>query len=272
MENKIQIFNNAEFGSVRTIEIDGNPWFVGRDVAAALGYGEGKSLANAVANHVDSDDKGVTEMMTPGGKQKMTIINESGLYSLVLSSKLPDAKKFKHWVTAEVIPSIRKNGGYMVGQQDMTSEEIVANALVLANNILANRERRIKELEAKNKALAEENEAAKHKVAYFNMVIDKNLLTNFTNTAKELHVKPKAFIDYLIDNKYIYRDQSKKKLLPYEKCKNDGLFEVKEFTSKNNQFAGIQTFVTPKGRQTFQMLLSVPGALDPDDMVEDAVE
>ena len=70
MENKIQIFNNAEFGSVRTIEIDGNPWFVGRDVAAALGYGEGKSLANAVANHVDSDDKGVTEMMTPGGKQK----------------------------------------------------------------------------------------------------------------------------------------------------------------------------------------------------------
>ncbi len=94
--NELQIFENPEFGKIRTVTIDGEPWLVGRDVARALGYGEGKSLANAVANHVDDEDKGVTELMTPGGMQKITIINESGLYSLIFSSKLPKAKEFKH--------------------------------------------------------------------------------------------------------------------------------------------------------------------------------
>lgn len=112
--NDIQVFSNPEFGEIRTIEQDGEPWFVGKDVAAALGYGEGKSLANAVADHVAAEDKGVTEMVTPGGRQKMTIINESGLYSLILSSKLPKAKEFKRWVTSEVLPSIRKTGSYAV--------------------------------------------------------------------------------------------------------------------------------------------------------------
>ena len=88
MENKIELFRNEEFGEIRVGEIDEQPWFVGKDVAQALGYGEGKSLANAVANHVDDEDKGVTELMTPGGKQRMTIINESGLYSLVLTNGL----------------------------------------------------------------------------------------------------------------------------------------------------------------------------------------
>lgn len=111
-ENKLEVYSNVEFGTVRTLTIDGEPYFVGKDVAQALGYGEGKSLANAIAKHVDDDDKGVTEMMTPGGKQKMTVINESGLYSLILSSKLPTAKKFKRWVTAEVLPTIRKHGSY----------------------------------------------------------------------------------------------------------------------------------------------------------------
>ena len=99
--NELMIFNNPEFGEIRTVEVNGEPWFVGKDVATALGYGEGKSLANAVANHVDEEDKGVTELMTPGGNQKMVIINESGLYSLVLSSKLPGAKRFKRWITSE---------------------------------------------------------------------------------------------------------------------------------------------------------------------------
>lgn len=112
MSKEIQIFANDQFGEVRTLTKDGEPWFVGKDVAQALGYGEGKSLANAVANHVDDDDKGVTEMMTPGGKQNMVIINESGLYSLILSSKLPTARAFKRWVTSEVLPAIRKHGEY----------------------------------------------------------------------------------------------------------------------------------------------------------------
>lgn len=111
--NEMRIFDNSEFGQVRTVTIDGEPWFVGKDIARALGYGEGKSLNNAVANHVDEEDKGVTEIVTPGGRQSMTIINESGLYALIFGSKLESAKKFKHWVTSEVLPSIRKTGGYL---------------------------------------------------------------------------------------------------------------------------------------------------------------
>lgn len=121
--SEVTIFSDnlhPEFGNLRGLTIDGEPWFVGKDVAAALGYGTGKSLANAVAKHVAVEDKGVTEMMTPGGRQKMTIINESGLYSLILSSKLESAKTFKHWVTAEVLPTIRKTGGYInQGQEDL---------------------------------------------------------------------------------------------------------------------------------------------------------
>lgn len=107
------VFTHPQFGTVRTVEISGEPWFVGKDVAEALGYGKGKSLANAVARHVDTEDRSVTEMMTEAGKRNFTIINESGLYSLILSSKLPSAKEFKHWVTSEVLPSIRKTGGYV---------------------------------------------------------------------------------------------------------------------------------------------------------------
>lgn len=112
--NEVQIFENEKFGSVRTVEINNEPWFVGKDVAKALGYGDGKSLANAVANHVEEEDKGVTEMMTPGGKQNLVIVNESGLYSLIFGSKLDSAKEFKHWVTSVVLPSIRKTGSYTV--------------------------------------------------------------------------------------------------------------------------------------------------------------
>ena len=107
--NNIQIFNNPEFGKVRTIAKNNEPWFVGKDVADALGY---KETAKAIRERVDDDDKGVSILDTPGGKQKMTIINESGLYSLILSSKLPTARKFKHWVTSEVLPDIRKHGLY----------------------------------------------------------------------------------------------------------------------------------------------------------------
>ena len=107
--NELKVFNNPEFGKVRTVEINGEPWLVGKDVAAALGY---QNPQRDIRDHVDEEDKGVTEMVTPGGKQSVPIINESGLYSLVLSSKLPGAKKFRRWVTSEVLPSIRKTGHY----------------------------------------------------------------------------------------------------------------------------------------------------------------
>lgn len=110
MGNKVQIFQNTEFGNVRTVEINGEPWIIGKDVALALGY---RNPQEAIRTHVDEDDKGVSEILTPGGKQSVPIINESGLYSLVLSSKLPNAKKFRRWVTSEVLPSIRRHGAYM---------------------------------------------------------------------------------------------------------------------------------------------------------------
>ena len=110
METKsIQVFNNTEFGEIRSMTINGEPWFVGKDIAAALGY---KESAKAIREHIDDEDKGVSVLDTPGGKQNTVIINESGMYSLILSSKLEGAKRFKRWVTSEILPSIRKTGAY----------------------------------------------------------------------------------------------------------------------------------------------------------------
>ena len=111
MENEIvRVFENKEFGKVRTTKINDEPWFVGKDVASCLAY---KDTSDALKKHVDDEDKGVGETPTPGGKQKVIIINESGLYSLILGSHLPNAKQFKHWITHDVIPTIRKTGGYV---------------------------------------------------------------------------------------------------------------------------------------------------------------
>ena len=105
----LMIFENAEFGQMRTVTIDNEPWFVGKDVAEALGYAK---PTDAVRKRVDEEDRGISKMETPSGTQDMTVINESGMYSLILGSKLPSAKKFKHWVTSEVLPSLRKTGSY----------------------------------------------------------------------------------------------------------------------------------------------------------------
>lgn len=147
--NDLVIFENPEFGQIRTMNKDGEPWFVGKDVADALGYGKGKSLNNAVSRHVDDDDKGVTEMMTPGGRQNFVIINESGLYSLILSSKLPTAKQFKRWVTSEVLPSIRKTGGYIAGQENLSDSELMAKALLVAQRTIEERNKQIETMKPK---------------------------------------------------------------------------------------------------------------------------
>lgn len=147
--NDLVIFENHEFGQIRTMNKDGEPWFVGKDVADALGYGKGKSLNNAVSRHVDDDDKGVTEMMTPGGRQNFVIINESGLYSLILSSKLPTAKQFKRWVTSEVLPNIRKTGGYIAGQENLSDSELMAKALLVAQRTIEERNKQIETMKPK---------------------------------------------------------------------------------------------------------------------------
>lgn len=122
--NDLQIFSNPEFGQVRTVEIDGQPWLVGKDIAEALGYAKPQ---NAIARHVDTEDQKVAPIQgTPGGEQAMLIINESGLYSLILSSKMPKAKAFKHWVTSEVLPALRRNGVYETVKAQQHIEQLEA--------------------------------------------------------------------------------------------------------------------------------------------------
>lgn len=125
--NEMQIFNNDEFGKMRSILIDNEPWFVGKDIALSLGY---TNPQKAVRDHVDLEDRGVNEMDTPSGRQELTFINESGLYALIFGSKLPNAKKFKHWVTSEVLPSIRKTGSY---KADTNSDLYMEAARILAS-------------------------------------------------------------------------------------------------------------------------------------------
>ena len=137
MKNELMIFNNPEFGQVRTIEIDNEPWFVGKDVAEALGY---SNTRDALDRHVDSEDKATVAIHDGSQNRNVTVINESGLYSLILSSKLPTAKAFKHWVTSEVIPSIRKTGSYttkpMTAYQQMMADTRQRNARIQSARIL----------------------------------------------------------------------------------------------------------------------------------------
>ena len=140
--NGLQIFRNEEFGEIRTVTIDNEPWFVGKDVAMALGY---EKPTDAVRKKVEECDRGISKMETPSGKQDMTIINESGLYSLIFASKLAYAKEFKRWVTGEVLPSIRKHGGYLVGQERMTPEEMVAASMRYLESKIAEQRKQLEE-------------------------------------------------------------------------------------------------------------------------------
>ena len=145
--NSYKTFSNNEFGEIRVLEIENEPWFVGRDIATVLGY---SNPPKAVRTHVDEEDKGVNEMDTPGGKQKIIVINESGLYSLILNSKLPNAKKFKRWVTNEVLPSIRKHGAYM-------TENTIEKALT-SPDFLIQLATKLKEEQEKSKQLEDKLE------------------------------------------------------------------------------------------------------------------
>ena len=242
------IFNNPEFGEVRTLEEDGKVLFCGSDVAKALGYSRPK---DAISAHAKGAVKRRT--LTSGGEQEMSFIPESDLYRLVFSSKLPTAEKFTEWVTAEVLPSIRKHGAYMT--QD-TLEAAILNPDYLLKVVTALKDEtdKRKALEVSNAALAVDLEIARPKADYFDHLVERNTLTNFRETTKQLDTPPKKFVAFLLEKKYIYRDK-KGKLLPYEQ-KNNGLFEVKECFNEKTKWSGTQTLVTPKGRETFRMLFA----------------
>ena len=151
----IQTFKNEEFGEVRTLVVNSEPWFVGSNVATILGY---TNPQKAIRDHVDDDDKLTERIVLSGQNREVVIINESGMYSLILSTKLPTAKKFKRWVTSEVLPAIRKTGGYMGAQQDETPEQLMARALRVANETLARQKAKMEQVQRENKRLNAENE------------------------------------------------------------------------------------------------------------------
>ena len=241
--NELMIFNNPEFGNIRMMDEDGSVLFCGNDVAKALGY---KSPKDAISTHCRGAVKRrLTDSI--GREQDTAFIPESDLYRLVFSSKLPTAEKFTDWVTKDVLPAIRKHGGYVNGQESMTPEELMAAALLMAQKTIADRDERISTLTVENQIMAP-------KADYFDALVDRNLLTGFRETAKQLGVPPRAFVNFLIEKKYVYRDK-KGKILPYE-AKNDGLFEVKECLNEKTKWSGVQTLITPKGRETFRLLFS----------------
>lgn len=243
----IQIFNNPEFGTVRTLEEDnGVVLFCASDVAKALGY---TNAPDAVSRHC----RAIVKRDTPisGKIQEINFIPESDLYRLVFSSKLPTAEKFTDWVTSEVLPSIRKHGAYMTPE---TLQAAILNPdtmIQLCQQLKAEQDKNA-QLIAVNSQLTVDKQIMQPKADYFDELVDRNLLTNFRETAKQFGVKEKPFIQFLLDKKYIYRDK-KGKLMPYDE-KNNGLFEVKECFNEKTQWSGTQTLVTPKGRETFRLL------------------
>lgn len=236
----LQIFNSPEFGEIRTIEKNGEPWFVGKDVAAALGY---ERPTKAILDHVDDEDKDEVPIQDSIGRSQNTpIINESGLYSLVLSSKLPTAKKFKRWVTSEVIPSIRKHGAYMTPDK---LEEVLLKPdtlIQLAQNLKAEQEKRmaleVKMEEQKPKVLfAESVEAAKTSILIGELA--KLLKQNGINIGQN------RLFEWLRNNGYLIKRQGSDYNMPTQRAMEMGLFEIKETTITHSD-GHIHVSKTPK--------------------------
>lgn len=241
MDNKLMTFESAAFGKIRTLTIDGEPWFVAADVCRALEIGN-PSMA---VERLDEDEKGISTIDTLGGKQRMTIINEPGLYSLVLSSRKPEAKAFRRWITHEVIPTIRKYGGYMTKS---LLEQVLENP-----NLIYEFARRMLAEQQKNERLRQELERTKPKADYYDAFIHPESCTNIRATAKELKVPEKMFTAFLIRKRYLYRAPSGS-LMPYAKAADDGLFFVKDYIAVNGH-QGVYTLVTPKGKALFLSML-----------------
>ncbi len=186
--NSLQVFKYADH-PVRVVEIDGEPWLVGKDVAEVLGY---KEPQKAVREHVDPEDKGVSKMDTPGGMQEVAVINESGLYALTFASKLPTARQFKHWVTSEVLPSIRKHGAYAT---PVTIDRIIADpefGIRLLEELKTERERNAT-LALENAVQAQQLAEAKPKVGYYDMVLASPSLVKTSVIAKDYGMSARSF-------------------------------------------------------------------------------
>lgn len=239
--NEVQLFN-FENHEVRSLVINSEPWFVGKDVASILGY---KKPENAITNHVDDEDKTTTLIQGTGSnyKSKTVIINESGLYSLVLSSKLPSAKKFKRWVTSEVLPALRKTGQYQV--KELSGQELMAKALIEAQSVLAAKDKQIEEM--------------KPKVVFADAVATSHTSILVGELAKILKqngidMGQKRLFAWLRENGYLIKRKGTDYNMPTQKAMDLGLFEIKEGSYINGAGANITTKtpkVTGKGQQYF---------------------
>lgn len=245
--NNISIFNNPTFGSVRAVSVNGEPYFVGKDVAEILGY---ERPTDAVRKRVDPDDRGVAKMETPSGAQEMTIINESGLYSLILSSKLPKAKEFKRWVTAEVLPAIRKTGGY-VNDTAQFVESYFGQLEPSQKHALTMMFEESKRMSAQLKEQAP-------KVLFANAVETAHNSILIGDLAKIIRqngvdIGQKRLFEWLRQNGYLIKDGQSKNM-PTQKAMEMSLFEVKESTI-NNPDGSVRitrtTKVTGKGQTYF---------------------
>lgn len=238
--NEVQLFN-FESHEVRSLLLNNEPWFVGKDVAEALGYSKAR---NAIATHIDSEDKKDAPIQgTLGGVQEMTVINESGLYSLVLSSKLPSAKKFKRWVTSEVLPALRKTGQYQV--KELSGSELMARALIEAQNVLAAKDKVIEEM--------------KPKVVFADAVATSHTSILVGELAKILkqngiEMGQKRLFAWLREKGYLIKRQGTDYNMPTQKAMELGLFEIKEGSYVNGSGVNITTKtpkITGKGQQYF---------------------
>lgn len=244
--NNIQVFKNSEFGTVRTVEVDREPFFVGKDVAEILGY---SNPQKAIRDHVDEEDKTLNESFTVNGTMAV-LINESGLYSLVLSSKLPTAKRFKRWVTSEVLPAIRKTGGYIGGAENMTEAEIMARAVLIGQRTIEEQKRKIDNLQ-------NEIDVNRPKVLFADAVSASHTSILVGELAKILrgngcNIGQNRLFERLRNDGYLMKCGTSKNI-PTQRAMEMGLFEIKEGSYINGSGANVitkTTKVTGKG-QTF---------------------
>lgn len=242
--HELKIFENEAFGEIRTLETeDGKVLFCGADVAKALGYAKPQ---NAIQAHCRGALK--QGILTNGGKQEMLFIPEGDVYRLIAHSKLPKAVEFESWVFDEVLPMIRKTGAYALRDSYQIEDPIER-----AKRWIEEQQEK-KQLTVQVSALTVDKAIMQPKADYFDQLVDRNLLTNLRDTAKELHIKQNEFIAFLLEKKYMFRNQ-KGKLMPYSKHIYTGLFEIKEFTNEKTGFSSNQALITPKGRETFRLLL-----------------
>lgn len=258
--NELKIFENPEFGTVRTVVIDGEPWFVGKDVCETFGD---THYRRSIAN-IDDDDKGVTQIDTAGGKQGMTVINESGLYTLLfqmqpqkangvpqnaqrIEERVQKLKRFKHWVTHDVLPSIRKTGSYGIQKQDSYA---IADPVERAKRWIEEQEEK-KALESKISELAP-------KAKLCDDILDAKLLVNFRDAAKEIGISQSQFTGWLKENGYVYSTSSGE-LRPMEQYMESGLFKMQPYQNPYSGYKGSRTLITGRGLAAFKTLIDNSG-------------